>query len=139
MWGEPPKCRKCGRIINFIRTKKGSMMPVDGFSVCVLPYMRGTLFYTETGEQIKGYLVTPGTPKAVKAYEPHWYTCPYADENRKPKPKSTAARDAIRERIEQARADEARREAAREEKAVAERKRREAEAAQLSFFGNREV
>ena len=130
---EPPKCRKCGRVITFVTTKKGSQMPVDGFSVSVLPYMRGSVYYTDRGEQLRGYLVPPGTKGAVSAFTPHWYTCPYADELRRKKP--DRRREAIKAQVEREREQTARREARREEKAAKAAEALEAQGAQFSLFG----
>ena len=130
---EPPKCRKCGKVISFVPTKKGRQMPVDGFSVCILPYIRGSVYYTDRGEQIRGYLVEPGTKGAVRAYTPHWVTCPHADENRKPRPDKR--REAIKEQVAREKEVAARREARREEKATKAAEAIEAEKAQFSIFG----
>ena len=131
---EPVKCRRCGRVIRFVTTPKGKQMPVDGFSVDVIPWLRGSVFYQENGEPLRAYRVDPGTPGSVKALEPHWYSCPAADELRRNKPRNTAADDALRERIRKAREEQARKDAAKAEKAARAAERRAAEEAQECLF-----
>ena len=130
---EPPKCRKCGRIISFMTTKAGKQMPVDGFSVCILPYIRGSVFYKESGEQIRGYTVPPGTAGAVRAYQPHWATCAYGAEL--PRNRTDKRRENIKAQVERERAQEAKRRERREEKAAKAAAVREIEEAQTSLFG----
>ncbi len=130
---EPPKCRKCHRVINFLTTKSGKKMPVDSFCVYVLPYNRGAVFYTDNGEAVRGYKVEKGTKGAVPAYQSHFATCPYADELRQKK-KTDKRRENIRTQVEREREEAARREAMRELKAAAAAQRFEAEQAQMSLF-----
>ena len=130
---EPVKCRKCGKVISFVTTKAGKSMPVNGFSEPIMPYIRGSVYYTDQGEQIRGYRVTPGTPGAVKVYVPHWYTCVHADELRKPKPDKR--REAIRAQVAKEKAEAARREADRADKAARLAEAQEAERAQCSLLG----
>lgn len=131
---EPPKCRKCKKIIAFVTTKAGKQMPVDSFSVSILRYERGSVFYKDTGEQLRGYTVPAGTPGAVKAYVPHFVTCPYADELRKKKPDKR--RENIKAQVEREREQEAKRQERREEKAARTAEIRSAEEAQISLFAN---
>ena len=137
MYGEPPKCRKCGQIIRFIRTKNGKQMPVDGFSVNVIPGTAGALFFLPDGTTIRGRETDTTGPKSVKASRSHFATCPYADELRKPKDgQREAERKKIRERIEKERAEEEARRIRRETKAREEAEQREAREAQTSLFRN---
>lgn len=129
---EPPKCRKCGRVISFVPTKKGKLMPVDGFSVNVMPYVRGSVYYSEHGEQIRGYIVEPGTKGAVRAYSPHWYTCPFADENRKPRPDKR--RQAIKEQVLKERETQEARQARKDAKERQEAEMQAAVDAQCCLF-----
>ena len=130
---EPPKCKRCNKVISFVVTKRGKQMPVDGFSEPIIPYVRGSVYYTERGEQIRGYRVARGTKGAVNVLVPHWYTCPFADENRKPKP--DRRREAIRAQVEREREEARHREERRAEKAAREAEALEAERAQLCMFG----
>lgn len=130
---EPPKCRKCRRVIAFVTTKTGKQMPVDGFSVSIIPYIRGSVFYKDTGEQIRGYTVPAGTPGAVRAYQPHWSTCAHGDEL--PRKKTDKRRENIRAQVERDKAIEAKRQERREEKAAKAEAIREIEEAQTSLFG----
>lgn len=134
---EPPKCRKCGRIIRFFPTKKGKFMPVDSFCVWVMPYDRGTVFYTEDSKTVRGYLVERGTRGAVEAYQSHFASCPYADEMRKPRNDRQKAQEALRARIQKEREEERRKTAAEEAKKKAQAERREAELAQTCLFQRR--
>ena len=68
------QCKSCGKLINFIRTTEGSMMPVE---------TTGTTIVTREGEVIRGF-------------ETHWAHCPKADEHRrsrKPKQKPQLSMD----------------------------------------------
>ena len=129
---EPPKCRKCKRTISFLTTENGKLMPVDDVAY-ILPYARGAVYYRGNGEKVRGYRVTPGTQGAVRAYTPHWYSCPFADENRKPKP--DRRREAIKEQVAREKELAAKREARREAKAAKAAEAIEAEKAQFSIFG----
>lgn len=131
---EPPKCRKCHRIISFLPTRSGNKMPVDSFCVYVLPYNRGSVFFKENGEIVRGYKVEKGTRGAIPAYQSHFATCPYADELRGAKKKPDKRRENIRTQVEREREEAARREALRETKAAAAAQRIEAEQAQMSLF-----
>lgn len=55
------KCKACQQDIRFIRTEKGRQMPVDAKPITVI---------TELG-------------KTIRAYTPHWSTCPAAETFRK--------------------------------------------------------
>ncbi len=131
---EPPKCRKCKRVIAFVTTKAGKQMPVDSFSEPILPYVRGSVFYKDTGEQIRGYRVPAGTPGAVRAYAPHFATCTFADEL--PRKKPDKRRENIRTQVEREREQEAQRQARRDENAAKAAQIREVEEAQTSLWGD---
>lgn len=135
---DAPKCRECGRIITFIKTKKGKNMPVDSFSVSVMPYEKGALYYKDNGEAVRGYLCDKGTQGAVTAHEPHWYTCPHAKDIRRTGKTRQQKEDELRERILKEREATAKREAERIKKEQARKARIEAELAQTSMFRNRE-
>ena len=138
MYGDPPTCRKCGLPIQFITTKRGKKMPVDGFSVQVVKRDKGGLFITEDGEMIRGMVVDTAGPESVKAWVPHFGSCPESEErkNRQAAKNWREEQDrAVQERIEKMNAE-------REEKLrrQAEKQRKEAEAreaadAQYSLFG----
>lgn len=134
---EQPKCRKCGKLLQFIKTKKGKMMPVDSFSVHVMPSGSGALYWLEDGNTVRGYLCDKTAPGAVKAYEPHWYTCPDARDLKKEAPKKNTT-DEIRARILREREEQARKEETRRRKEAEREERIQAELAQTSLFLNRE-
>ena len=137
MYGEPPKCRKCGKVIQFLTTRNGKKMPVDGFSVIVAPGTAGALFFLPDGSTVRGRETDTAGPKTVRAYRSHFATCPYADELRKPKDgQREAERAKIRERIEKERAEEEARRIRRETKAREEAERQDALDAQTSLFRN---
>ena len=132
---EPTKCRKCGKIIQFITTKKGKQMPVDSFSLHVLPREGGSIFFLPDGNTIRGQELDRKGPNTVEAYRSHFVTCPYADQLRKPKPDKEDERTRkIRERIEREREEAAERAAKREARAREEAERQAAQDAQLSLF-----
>jgi len=56
-----PRCKSCKAEIRFIRTEKGRMMPIEPKSITVI---------TTLG-------------KTIKAFVPHWTSCPGADAHRK--------------------------------------------------------
>lgn len=130
-----PMCRKCGKLIRFLTTKKGKQMPVDSFSVQVVPRETGALFFLPDGSTVRGVETPQAGPKTVTAYRSHFVTCPFAEQLRKPQEgKRDAERQKIRERIEKERAEEARRAEKRAEKQRKEAEQRQAEDAQLSLF-----
>jgi len=57
------QCKACGQEIKFIITEKGRPMPVDLPSITVI---------TSLG-------------KTIKAYTPHWSSCPHTQQFRKEK------------------------------------------------------
>lgn len=57
------QCKACNAEIKFIRTEKGRQMPVDVKPITVI---------TELG-------------KTIRAYQPHWASCPGADQFKKSK------------------------------------------------------
>lgn len=69
-------CRMCGRMIRFLWTKTGKRMPCDSFSVALRPDREGRLYYEGDQKPIYGRKCDPEEPGAVKAWEPHYYTCP---------------------------------------------------------------
>lgn len=132
---EPPKCRRCGRIITFVRTRNGKQMPCDSFSVWIVPYIRGNVFYKENGEQIRGYLAKRDSAGAVEAFAPHWGTCKDPQILKKPLHSREEERQKIRERIEKERAAEAAKEQRRQQREEKQKALREAQEAQMSIFG----
>ena len=137
MYGDPPVCRYCGTPIQFIRTKKGNLMPVDGFSFNVVERDKGDNFIKEDGSMVRGVVVDVKGPATVKAWRPHFGTCPVRnkDRNRKAQSRKEAQEKQIRERIEKERAEAEAKAARREEKKRKEAEAREAADAQYSFFG----
>ena len=57
-----PKCKGCGADILWIKTKKNKSTPVDAQEI--------TIYVT-------------GTQSVVRGHQPHWATCPKADNFRK--------------------------------------------------------
>lgn len=130
---EPPKCRKCGRVIAFVTTKAGKQMPVDGFSVYIQPFVRGAVFYHEDGTQIRGTKCEKDAIGAVKAFQSHFVTCPLREEIRRT-PTKSARRENIRKMVEREREEAAAREQRREEKCRRAEEEKNAAAAQFSLF-----
>lgn len=130
---EPPKCRKCGRVIAFVPTKAGKQMPVDGFSVYIQPFVRGAVFYHEDGTQIRGTKCEKDAKGAVKAFQSHFVSCPMREELRRT-PTKSARRENIRKMVEREREEAAARELRRKEKAKVAESIAEAQAAQCSLF-----
>lgn len=133
---EPPKCRKCGRVIAFIPTRNGKQMPVDGFAVYIQPWNRGSVFYSSNGELLRGTKCVKGDKGAIQAYQSHYATCPAADEIRKTKTRS-ARNETVKRIVERERQEEARKADRREAKARAAREKAEAEEAQTCLFATR--
>ena len=133
---EQPRCRKCGRLISFITTRNGNKAPVDSFCVYIQVWNRGSVFYTSSGETLRGTKCSKNDKGAVVAYESHFATCPSAAELRKPKPRN-ARKEAVRKIVEREREEEARKQNRREEKAAAAKAKAEAEEAQFCLFERR--
>ena len=138
MYEENAYCRKCGRPIRFLRTKKGKLMPVDGFSFNVVPKEGGTAYFNEAGERIVGAAVDKPGPNTVKAWMCHFVTCPEGEafKNRKREESwnEMQARK-IRERIEKEKTEADEKAARQEAKKRREEHQREWDAAQTSLFG----
>jgi len=136
MYDETAYCRKCGRPIRFLRTKKGKLMPVDGFSFNIVPRENGTAYFNEAGERVVGMAVSGPGPNTVKAWMCHFVTCPEGEffKNRKREESwnEMQARK-VREQIEKEAAEAAEKEARRRERMEREEKQREFEEAQYSF------
>lgn len=132
---EPIKCRACGHIIQFVRTKNGKSMPVDGFPVYVEPFAKGTLYYKENGEAVRGYLVAKDAAGAVQVYEPHFYTCEKRGDlkQQKKKPEKDYRTEAEKERKK-----EEQREAIRQRREEDREAYIKARLAQQSMFSNRD-
>ena len=140
MYGDPIYCKQCGQMITFIKSARGKYVPVDSWSINVVPKEGGAAFFTEDGRRIAGVAVdTPG-PNSVKAWRWHGLTCPkgaYALKRAAQREETWNEVQArkIRERIEKEK-DEADEKAARqEEKKRREEHQREWDAAQTSLFG----
>ncbi len=137
MYGEPAYCNKCGRPISFIRTKRGKQMPVDGFSLNLVPGNEGALYINADGEMVRGQVVSSQGPRTVKVWQSHFATCPELVKDRPKKTESwneTQSR-LVRERVEKERAEAAAKAARRAEKERKEAEAREAADAQYSMFG----
>lgn len=136
MYGDPAYCKKCGQPITFIQTKRGKMMPVDGFSLQVIPDKEGPLYINADGEMIRGREVGMAGPATVKVWQSHFVTCPELAKERPKKgeswreKQSRLAHERLEKEIAEAEAKAARR-AERERKEAAER---EFADAQTSLF-----
>lgn len=77
-------CRSCGAPIRFIRTKNDKLMPVNMQEV-VMRIMQGGRyrFVLKTGAVVSGEYAKRFSPGSFTAYEPHWGSCPAADEHRR--------------------------------------------------------
>ncbi|MEL6179918.1 MAG: hypothetical protein AAFS10_13250 [Myxococcota bacterium] len=86
------KCRSCGAPIEWRKTPKGKLIPVDAKTYHTLPVKvaeslgmggeRRTLV-TKTGIVVPGTVVPEGTPGAVEGQESHFATCPNAKQWRR--------------------------------------------------------
>lgn len=136
MYDEQAYCRKCGRPIRFIRTKRGKLAPVDGFSFQIVPRGDGAVWFTEDGATVRGTAVGAAGPNTVRAWQSHFVTCPEGEAFRNRKRaegwNETQARIA-REREEKKAAEDAEKAARREERQRKEAMRRENEEAQMGF------
>lgn len=133
---EQPKCRKCGKLLKFVKTKNGRNMPVDSFSVNIRSVASGALYYMDDGTTVRGVLCDRSATGSMQVYEPHWYTCPYSDELRRTPRQPTA--EELRARLIRQReklerqAEERSRKAAERERAE---RRREAEREETAAAG----
>ena len=138
MYGDPVYCRQCGQMITFIKSTRGKNVPVDSFSLNVVPKEGGAAFFTEDGRRIAGVAVdTPG-PNTVKAWRWHGLSCPkgaYAQKRAAQREETWGEMQArkVRERLEKEQAEAAAKEARRQERKEREEKQREFEEAQLRF------
>ena len=82
------QCRKCGAEIVFISLPSGKVMPCDADIIEGLkdPAGKDTLV-TDKGEIIRCWIgqegPIPELTVPVNGRQPHWATCPFADEFRK--------------------------------------------------------
>ena len=79
------KCKRCGKEIKFIKTKKGKWMPVEQEMVVITPVEKiGRPFITEDGRVVYGLPTAPNCCYTgisdVKAYLCHFVTCSYGNE-----------------------------------------------------------
>lgn len=88
-------CRACGAPINFIKTKKGTSMPVDAEGKWVATDPEGIPYVLADGSVVMAKAFEGAmTPEDAKqagyqmGYTSHFATCPNADKFRKPR-KST--------------------------------------------------
>ena len=75
-WGDPTMCSGCGKMIIFVRSHKGGLVPCNSFSVKVVPDKRGKLYYLGEGKTLWGRKVKDNESGAVTAWESHYGTCP---------------------------------------------------------------
>ena len=81
-------CKRCGKEIKFIKTKKGKWMPVDIEIVIITPVQKvGKPYLTEEGQMIYGLPTAPNCVykgfSDVKAYKCHFASCLYGDRFKK--------------------------------------------------------
>ena len=85
------KCRRCGKEITFIKTKKGKLMPVEQELVIITPVEKlGRPYITEGGQLIYGLPTAPNCCykgiSDIEAYLCHFANCLYSgkgDQKRK--------------------------------------------------------
>ena len=92
----PSKCKKCGKPFQWRKTAKGKSMPVDP----PLLYVSGDacLAWAEGNQEIRmatildeqgvirqGWVTKAGVGQH-RGHEPHFATCPFAEEFRRPRP-----------------------------------------------------
>jgi len=74
-----PKCRYCGKPIEFITASNRRMIPVEVEPVYFHPVQSKSetydKFYTEDGEMLCGREPKPFETYRVKGYRPHKYFC----------------------------------------------------------------
>ena len=78
---EDTYCKYCHKLITFVRTVNGEKMPCDSARVdfCEDPSGEHKVIL-ESGRIAYGYVLTSETDDSVKAYRPHWASCPNADQ-----------------------------------------------------------
>jgi len=88
------RCQGCGAPIRFLRTPTGKSMPVDPLFLSEWvtdvapvdqPPRRITLMSGDGARVESGYLTTVINPtaRAIQGYQPHWASCPRAEEFRR--------------------------------------------------------
>ena len=82
------KCRRCGKEIKFIKTKKGKWLPVEQELVEITPVEKiGKPYVTEDGQVIHGLPTVPNCRykgiSDIKAYLCHFANCLYRGKNNK--------------------------------------------------------
>lgn len=73
--GNTAYCDKCGKMIQFVLTKNNRWMPVNCEAAAVRPDKEGRWYYRGDRDPVHGRKCAPEEPGAVKALEPHYYTC----------------------------------------------------------------
>ena len=68
-------CRGCGKMLKFLRTRRGALMPCDSFPVRYVPDENGTLLYNEDGTSFRGRIVDKSNTGAALAWVPHFGRC----------------------------------------------------------------
>lgn len=133
-------CAQCKRLV--YRAWVGGKHPAnfDTEPVSAIELARGTeTFLLQDGNTVRGERVRSDVRGAKTAYPQHKTVCVKAPVYTGMRRNHSNLRKKVKEQVAQEKKEQAEKDARAEEKAAAERKRREAEAAQLSFFGNREV
>ncbi len=78
------RCRSCGQMIVWVRTKSGKNMPCDSQLVTFKSETGGKeRIVTEQGNIISGKTGVSREEADGIGYISHFATCPYADEHRK--------------------------------------------------------
>lgn len=90
-WGDPCMCRKCGKMITFVRSHRGGLVPCDSFTVRVIPDKSGRLFYLGEGKTIWGRKTDANDPGGVTAWESHYGTCSNPEKKSPKREKKTPA------------------------------------------------
>ncbi len=82
------KCKRCGKEIKFIKTKKGKWLPAEQEMVVITPVeMLGKPYITEEGKTIYGLPTAPNCCykgiSDIKAYPCHFANCLYRGKQNK--------------------------------------------------------
>ncbi len=78
-----PRCKYCGRMLYWIRTRTGASMPVDPVPVRYWDTGSEDRVVLQDGETIACRLYGEKGKCAGNGYIPHWSSCPGADKARR--------------------------------------------------------
>lgn len=127
--GNTAYCNDCGRMIQFVLTKKNRWMPINCESIAMRPDKDGKLYYKGDRRPVFGRKCDPDDPEAIKAFEPHFYTCPIIIPKRAKHSKAEIEAEATAKAQQYAAAEKA-----RAEKLAAQQENKDWERRQTSIF-----